>query len=85
MLTVEMKQNEELLDHTENSRTRKELEETIAQMKVRLERQTNAEQESQAKLIEAEDQLRMEQAKLGGLQGQLERLEKALENFNDQR
>ena len=85
MLTVEMKHNEELLDHAEKPTTRKELEETIARFKASLETQTNAEQESQAKLIESEDQLRMEQAKHGGLQGQLERLEKALESFNGQR
>ena len=85
MLTVEMKHNEELLDHAEKPTTRKELEETIARFKASLETQTNAEQESQAKLIESEDQLRLEQAKLGGLQGQLERLEKTLESFNGQR
>jgi chromosome segregation ATPase len=85
MLTVEMKQNEELLDHNEHATTRKEVEETIARIKTRLETQANAEQESQAKLVESEQQLRMEQAKLDGLQSQLDRLEKTLENFNGQR
>ncbi len=85
MLTGELKHNEELLDHTEKPATRKEIEETIARFKATLETQTNAEQESQAKLVESEDQLRMEQAKVGGLQEQLDRLEKTLENFNDQR
>src|SRR5713101_9167709 len=39
MLTVEMKHNEELLDHAEKPKTRKELEETIARFKAALELQ----------------------------------------------
>jgi hypothetical protein len=85
ILTVGMKQNAELLDHTENPTTRKELEQTIARFKSGLEIQATVEQESQAKLIESEDQLRMEQARLGGLQDQLDRLEKTLENLNGPR
>ncbi len=57
----------------------KELEGLLAQLKERFDADTNKEQETQAKLIESEEQLRLEQAKLGGLQDQLDRLEKLLE------
>jgi chromosome segregation ATPase len=81
-LTQAVKQNEDLLDHTDNPTTRKELEQGITQIKARQEIQVNVEQETQAKLIESEEQLRLEQAKLGGLQDQLDRLEKLLESFD---
>jgi chromosome segregation ATPase len=58
----------------------KELEGILAQIKARLDADANKEQETQAKLIESEEQLRLEQAKLGGLQNQLDRLEKVLES-----
>lgn len=38
------------------------------------EMQASNEQEAQARLTESEDRLRVEQAKLGGLQDQLDRL-----------
>jgi chromosome segregation ATPase len=79
-LTAAVKQSEDLLDHTDNPPTRKELEQAITQFKSRLEIQASTEQETQAKLIESEEQLRLEQAKLGGLQDQLDRLEKVLES-----
>ncbi len=44
----------------------------------------NTEGEIQATLTDAEEQLRMEQAKLGGLQGQLDRMDKLLENSSAQ-
>jgi len=50
--------------------------------KIVAEIQSTLEQEAQAKLTESEEQLRIEQAKLSGLQDQLDRLEKTLENFN---
>ena len=59
----------------------KELEDALPQIKARFDADANKEQETQAKLIEAEEQLRLEQAKLSGLQDQLDRLEKTLENF----
>jgi chromosome segregation ATPase len=58
----------------------KELEGVLAQIKPRFDADANKEQETQAKLIESEEQLRLEQAKLGGLQDQLDRLEKLLES-----
>ena len=62
----------------------KHLEDSLAQMKASLEAQANKEQETQATLTEAEDQLRVEQAKLGRLEGELDRLDKKLEDFNRQ-
>lgn len=81
-LTAAIKQNEELLDHADNPTTRKEFEQAIVRIKASVEMQANVEQETQAKLVESEEQLRLEQAKLGGLQDQLDRLEKLLETFD---
>jgi chromosome segregation ATPase len=58
----------------------KELEGMLPQIKARFDADANKEQETQAKLIESEEQLRLEQTKLGGLQDQLDRLEKQLED-----
>ncbi len=58
----------------------KQLEDLLSQIKSRFDSDANKEQETQAKLVEAEEQLRLEQAKLNGLQDQLDRLEKVLEN-----
>ena len=63
----------------------KDLEDTLAQIKVRFDADANREGEIQATLSEAEIQVRVEQAKLSGLQDQLDRLEKTLENFNGSR
>ncbi len=61
----------------------KELEDALQQIKARFDADANKEQETQAKLIEAEEQLRLEQAKLSGLQDQLDRLEKIVENSSE--
>jgi len=61
----------------------KELEDALPQIKARFDADANKEQETQAKLIEAEEQLRLEQAKLSGLQDQLDRLEKIVENSSE--
>ena len=83
---VSIKQIEEKQSRTETlASERKDLEDTLAQIKARFDADGNIEQETQATLIDAEQQLRMEQAKLGGLQDQLDRLEKTLENFNGSR
>lgn len=58
---------------------RKEVEQTLANLKARLEVDANDEQEMQARLTDAEEQLRTEQAKLGRLQDELDRLDKSLE------
>ncbi len=76
-----MKQVEEKRSHSETTTAeQKELEGVLAQIKQRFDADANKEQEAQAKLSESEEQLRLEQAKLGGLQDQLDRLEKLLES-----
>jgi chromosome segregation ATPase len=78
-----IKQVEEKRSQSETTTAeQKELEGFLAQIKQRFDADANKEQEAQAKLIESEEQLRLEQAKLGGLQEQLDRLEKTLESFN---
>ena len=52
----------------------------IPQMKARLQSLDDDEQQAQIKLTEAEEQLRIEQAKLGELESQLDRLDKSLED-----
>ncbi len=77
-----IKQIEEKRSHGETPATeQKELGEILAQIKARFDADANKEQETQATLIDAEEQLRIEQAKLGGLQDQLDGLERTLENF----
>ena len=76
-----IKQIEEKRGQSETTTAeQKELEGMLAQIKARFDADANKEQETQAKLIESEEQLRLEQAKLGGLQDQLDRLEKLLES-----
>jgi hypothetical protein len=52
----------------------------LARLKVALEQRTNAEQETQTRLTDSEEQLRIEQAKLGRLQDELDRLDKTLQD-----
>jgi hypothetical protein len=65
-LMTAAKHDQDILDRTDNPATRKELEHSIAHFKAQEEIQANLEQETQAKLIKSEEQLRLEQAKLGG-------------------
>jgi chromosome segregation ATPase len=79
-----IKQVEEKRSQSETTTAdQKELEGMLnAQIKGKFDADANKEQETQAKLIESEEQLRLEQAKLGGLQDQMDRLEKLLEGFD---
>ena len=80
-----IKQIEEKKRRSETPATeQKDLEDILTQIKVRFDADANKEGEIQATIIEAEDRLRMEQAKLGGLQDQLDRLEKTLESSSQQ-
>jgi chromosome segregation ATPase len=80
-----IKQIEEMQSRPETPEVdQKHLEDSLAQMKASLEAQANKEQETQATLTEAEDQLRVEQAKLGRLQDELDRLDRKLAEFNSQ-
>ncbi len=81
---AEIKQYEEIQSRTENPKERKEIEEVVSRLKAKLEMWASEEQQKQTREIEAKEQLQMEQAKLSALQDQLERLEKALENFGQQ-
>lgn len=57
-----------------------DLEDTLTQIKVRFDADANKEGEIQATITDAEDRLQMEQAKLGGLEDQIDRLDKTLES-----
>ena len=76
-----IKQVQEKLDSSDTPQgDRKPLEDALAQVKQSYQSHTNDEQEARAKLTEFEDQLRLEQAKFSELEGQLERLDRDLEN-----
>ena len=80
----ELKRNEQLLEQQDDSsaagvKRRKELEDTVARFKSALEQRATTEHEMQARLTEAEEQLRIEQSKLARLQDELDRLDKSLE------
>ena len=78
-----IKQVEEKRSQSETTTAeQKELEGVLAQLKARFDSDASKEQETQARLVESEEQLRLEQAKLSGLQDQLDRLEKQLESFD---
>ena len=69
---------------TDSQAERKQVEESLTQLKGKFASLENEEQQRQTREIEAEDQLRTERAKLGELQDQLDRLEKVLESTNRQ-
>jgi chromosome segregation ATPase len=81
-----IKQIEEKQSRSETPASeKKDLEDALAQEKARFDADANSEQETQTTLIDAEEQLRIAQAKLGGLQEQLDRLEKGLESIERQK
>jgi chromosome segregation ATPase len=81
-----IKQVQDKLDSSDTTQVeRKPLEEALAQVKQSYESRTNDEQEAQAKLAQFEDELCLEQAKLSELEGQLERLDRDLENARHDR
>jgi uncharacterized coiled-coil protein SlyX len=78
-LMAALKENEELPDKGEISPAgRKEAQEVIARVKPELESVTAEEQQRQTSEMEAEQQLRAEQAKLSALEDRVDRLEKDL-------
>ena len=80
-VTGRQKRLEESLDNAEISPAdRKEFQVEIAAGKVQLENVTAEEQQRQAAEMDAEEQLRTEQAKLNELEERMDRLEKALDN-----
>src|SRR6266849_11097307 len=80
-----IKQIEEKKSRSETPATeQKDLEDSLTQIKARFDADANKEGEIQATITVAEDRLRMEQSKLDGLQDQLDRLDKTLENSSQQ-
>ena len=73
------KRGEEFLREHENSPERKEVEVATALAKADVVALGEEEQQWQARQAEAEEQLRIEQEKLGRLQDRLDRLEQSLE------
>lgn len=78
-MAAQIKHFEELQSHAENSSAeRRNAEAALPQFKARFEALGDEEQQRQIRQIEAEEQVRLAQAKLNELQGQLERLENLL-------
>lgn len=74
-----LKRFEESLDNTEISPAdRKQIQWEISHNKSELESLAAEEQQRQSAEIEAEEQLRVEQAKVGALEDRVDRLEKEL-------
>jgi chromosome segregation ATPase len=76
-----VKRFEDSLDG-QNESERKQTEQQINQFKHRIEQLSSDEQEVQARVIAAEEELRLEQAKLAQLHDALERIDKALEQLS---
>jgi len=76
-----LKREEESLDNTEISPADpKQIQREISAKKSELENLAAEEQQRQSAEMEAEEQLRTEQAKLGGLEDRVDRLEKELDS-----
>ncbi len=67
------------LRFSQSESARKQTEEQLSQLKPRAERLGTEEQESLARKVEIEEELRLEQAKLAQLHEELDRIDKALE------
>lgn len=75
-----LKQLEESVDNPElNPADRKQVQSEISRLKAEIENLASEEQQRQTAAMEAEEQLRTEQAKLGGLEDRVDRLEKELD------
>jgi chromosome segregation ATPase len=80
-VAAEVKQTEDFVNNTDNpAAQRKTLENRLSELKTRLESSESDEQRDQSQEIDAEQQLRAEEAKLSDLRDQLDRLDKTLEN-----
>ena len=77
-VTAAIKRLEDLRSSQSES-ARKQSEEQLSQLKPRAERLGTDEQESFARKVEIEEELRLEQAKLAQLHEELDRIDKALE------
>jgi len=77
---LQIKQYEGMKDRAENAAQRQQFEDAIAELKAQMEAFLPDEQEAQMKETELEQQSRIEQAKLGQLQDELDRLDQAVMN-----
>ena len=75
---LQIREYEENRDRAANPAERKQLDDTISNLKSQMEEWALLEQEAQAKEIELEQQLRIEQAKLDQLQNELDQLDRAV-------
>ena len=74
-----LKLNEDVMDNTDTSQElRQQAQQEISRLKPELEALAAEEQQRQSAEMEAEEQLRGEQAKLDGLEDRVEQLEKVL-------
>jgi len=80
-LSLRMIGSQETLKNTQNPAERSSLETMLVQAKAEVERMSADEQRLQSREIDAEAQVRAEQARLGELQDQLERLDKVLDSL----
>lgn len=79
-VTARLKRLEESLDNSETSPAdRKKVQLEIDASKIQLENTTAEEQQRQSAEMDAEEQLRTEQAKLGALEDRFDRTEKELD------
>jgi len=83
-VTASLKRNEEFIDNARTTEIspadRKQVQSEISRLKAELESLAAEEQQRQSAEMEAEEQLRTEQAKLSGLEDRMDRLEKELDN-----
>jgi len=76
--TTQIEHAEEQLRNTQNPADRKRFEEILPQLKTTLEIWTNEEQQCHTREADADSQYRAERAKMGELEDQLDKLDKAL-------
>jgi chromosome segregation ATPase len=76
----QIKRDEDLRNHAENAAQRKQFEDAITELKAQMEAWVPEEQEAQIREMDLEQQSRIEQAKLGQLQDELDRLDQAVMN-----
>jgi chromosome segregation ATPase len=77
---LEIKRCEDMRDRTENAAQRQQLVDAITELKAQMEAFAPEEQEVQMRETELEQQSRIEQAKLGQLEDELDRLDQAVMN-----
>ena len=79
-MAATLKRTEELADNSDASPAdRKEVQREVSRLRAELENLAGEEQQRQAAEMEANEQLRTEQAKLSGLEDRVDRLEKELD------